>query len=268
NRISSSLSHIVEPNERRNVSVNFLSSECSQAQGATLIPIRYSALLDQPEIMDGRELGLNNRGDAEVVAEESQGAHSRYSSLGRLINHPCISAEFKASPLTHLPLAPPLVVQLESLDSQGKNGINELDPGLSFLVAHLSLMSSDGESHIDDAANNSGTIREQLLYGNLVSSVHVLQNLEGKNGVYFLFPDVSVRSSGRFLLKVKLICLPWFGDLFSKQAGNGSIIAEAQTLTFDVYQRREYIAPTQTPLTQHFLQQGTRMYVSKCARDV
>lgn len=48
----------------------------------------------------------------------------------------------------------------------------------------------------------------RLLYGNLVSSPHVLRNLQGRQGVYFLFPDVSIRWRGRFQLGVTLIKLP------------------------------------------------------------
>ena len=47
--------------------------------------------------------------------------------------------------------------------------------------------------------------QERLLYGNLVSSPHILRNLQGRQGVYFLFPDVSIRWSGRYQLCVTLM---------------------------------------------------------------
>ena len=50
--------------------------------------------------------------------------------------------------------------------------------------------------------------QERLLYGNLVSSPHLLRNLQGRRGIYFMFPDVAVRQRGRFQLKVTLIRLP------------------------------------------------------------
>ena len=40
-----------------------------------------------------------------------------------------------------------------------------------------------------------------MLYGNLVSSPHVLRNLQGRRGVYFMYPDVGVRQRGRFQLE-------------------------------------------------------------------
>lgn len=50
--------------------------------------------------------------------------------------------------------------------------------------------------------------RERLLYGQLVSSPHLLRNLQGRRGVYFMYPDVGVRQRGRFQLKVTLMRLP------------------------------------------------------------
>jgi hypothetical protein len=59
---------------------------------------------------------------------------------------------------------------------------------------------------------------DRLLYGNLVSSPHFLRNLQGRSGVYFLFPDVSVRLRGRYILQLTLmrlsryaVCDTWLG---------------------------------------------------------
>ena len=82
---------------------------------------------------------------------------------------------------------------------------------LPFLVAQVSLMSSDGSAPMAYVTAADGRpARERLLYGNLVSSPHVLRNLQGRRGVYFMFPDVSIRQRGQFLLKVTLIRLPRF----------------------------------------------------------
>ena len=40
----------------------------------------------------------------------------------------------------------------------------------------------------------------RLLYGNIVSSPHYLRNLQGRPGVYFLYPDVSIGLQGRYML--------------------------------------------------------------------
>ncbi len=80
---------------------------------------------------------------------------------------------------------------------------------LPFLVAQLSLLTSDGSAPMDYVTDGEGrNQRERLLYGNLVSSPHLLRNLQGRRGVYFVFPDVSIRQRGRYQLKVTLIRLP------------------------------------------------------------
>lgn len=79
---------------------------------------------------------------------------------------------------------------------------------LPFLVAHLSIYSSDGGTRLDVVGPGGRTPAQQLLYGNLVSSPHILRNLQGRQGVYFLFPDVSIRWRGQFQLCVTLAKLP------------------------------------------------------------
>jgi Velvet factor len=52
---------------------------------------------------------------------------------------------------------------------------------------------------------------ERLLYGNIVSSPHYMRNLQGRPGVYFIFPDVSVRLQGRYVLRLTLMRLSRYG---------------------------------------------------------
>ena len=88
-----------------------------------------------------------------------------------------------------------------------ENSRSEME--LPFLVAQLSLLSADGSAPMDYVTDGDGrNQRERLLYGNLVSSPHALRNLQGRQGVYFLFPDVSIRNRGRFQLHVTLMRIP------------------------------------------------------------
>ncbi len=43
-----------------------------------------------------------------------------------------------------------------------------------------------------------------MLYGHLVSTVEQFEDLQGNMGLFFLFPDVSVRNCGRYQLGVSL----------------------------------------------------------------
>lgn len=76
-----------------------------------------------------------------------------------------------------------------------------------YLICHLSLHSEDGTTLDPVPSSNTHFPPERLLYGNLVSSPHHLRNLEGRAGVYFIFPDVSVRLQGRYVLQLTLMRL-------------------------------------------------------------
>ncbi|KAI1788279.1 velvet factor-domain-containing protein [Ganoderma leucocontextum] len=250
---ASSFRHAVSPKACSTLSIDFLSNG-PQMEGLRT-PTQCSSALSGPAGGANQQgASLNDSDDVNVATE------GRYKL--KIVQHPHRGAEFGASALTRLPLAPPLIAQLVMRDSAGLQVTDEME--LPFLVAQLSLMSSDGSASMDYVAGDDGqAVRERLLYGNLVSSPHKLCNLRGRVGVYFTFPDVSIRQTGRFLLKVRLIRLPRFDDpeALAGRNGQGSIVAEAQSFPFDVHLRQEYVAPAQTPLTQYFLQQGAKMYV-------
>ncbi|CAL1714948.1 unnamed protein product [Somion occarium] len=174
-----------------------------------------------------------------------------------IVQHPIKCAEFGNSTLTRLPLAPPLIVQLHI---RGQATVGEIDEvELPFLVAQLSLYSADGATTMDQPEVGSGHSRsDRMLYGSLVASPQILRNYQGRQGVYFLFPDVSIRWRGQFRIGVSLLRLP--GSIPEPRRDNsGNVLARAQTYPFDVVPRSEYTAPAQTPLTQYFVQQGARM---------
>ncbi|PCH44371.1 hypothetical protein WOLCODRAFT_76401, partial [Wolfiporia cocos MD-104 SS10] len=124
-----------------------------------------------------------------------------------IVQHPVKTAEFGDSTLTRLPLAPPLIARLVEPDNCEAGGIDETE--LPFLIAQLSLLAGDGSESADFTHGNERQIGQQrLLYGNLVSSPHILRNLQGKQGIYFLFPDVSIRFQGQYRLRVTLLRLP------------------------------------------------------------
>lgn len=93
------------------------------------------------------------------------------------------------------------------------------DPDLPFLIAQLVLFSEDGQHELDAqptppamATPAPSTFMEQqhrrmLLYGSTVSSPQYLRDLNGRPGVFFLFPDVGVQREGRYTLRVRLLRL-------------------------------------------------------------
>jgi hypothetical protein len=75
---------------------------------------------------------------------------------------------------------------------------------LPFLIAHLSLFSEDGRIPLNMGSEIGCGSAPPLLYGNLVSSVNQLEDPQGNLGLYFLFPDVSIRWRGRYQLGMTL----------------------------------------------------------------
>ncbi|KAH9939136.1 velvet factor [Amylocystis lapponica] len=203
-----------------------------------------------------------NPREVSIVCSCCRLLHLRCARSYRLeiVQHPVQTCEFGSYPLTRLPLLPPLIAQLYPLgDTDGD--VTE-DSELPFLIAQLTLFTGDGTMSLDVAsASGEQSLPKRLLYGSLVSSTHVLWNLRGKQGVYFLFPDVSIRWRGRYQLGVTLIRLN--GQDSPSTTGmskHGTVIARARSLPFDVLLRAGYIAPAQTPFTEYFLQQGAQMY--------
>ncbi|KAJ2934866.1 hypothetical protein H1R20_g2214, partial [Candolleomyces eurysporus] len=132
---------------------------------------------------------------------------------------------------------------------------------LPFLIAHLSLHSEDGERSLDMGSQIGRENQAPILYGNLVSSVEHLEDLQGNMGLFFLFPDVSVRWRGRYQLGVTLSRIS-NSDASGVHniAETGTHLCRVRTAAFDVVPLNEYAAAPPTRLTQAFVRQGARMF--------
>ena len=90
-----------------------------------------------------------------------------------------------------------------------------------------------------------------ILYGNLVSVVEQLEDLQGNKGLFFLFPDVSIRWRGRYQLGVTLsriskyavflhLLITWL-KRFSVEPG-GTLLTQTRTRAFDAVALHQYRA--------------------------
>ena len=134
-----------------------------------------------------------------------------------------------------------------------------------------------------------------ILYGNLVSAVEQLEDLQGNKGLFFLFPDVSIRWRGRYQLGVTLsriskydvflhILIAWLTRFMFSVEPKGTLLTQTRTRAFDAVALHQYRAArvlfffsrlllrcwtierwflkAQTRLTQSFLRQGARMFLN------
>ncbi|KAF9462955.1 velvet factor-domain-containing protein [Collybia nuda] len=192
-----------------------------------------------------------------------------------VIQHPQKTAEFGQASLSRLPLTPPIIARLTVRDPSGNSVVPEAE--LPFLIAHLSLFSGDGLTALDMGSAIGRGQSPPILYGNLVSSVDQLEDLQGNTGLFFVFPDVSIRWRGSFQLGITVMRISrqvmWkvynylpHTLLRSEPSGamgvsdHGTLLAEARTRSFEVLPQNLYTAVPPTRLTQCFLRQGARMF--------
>jgi len=161
---------------------------------------------------------------------------------------PVGTAEFGTMYLSRVPITPPIVARLIVRDLSGNSIvpyvitsltyilIDELRRGalfreseLPFLVAHLSLYSDDGAMSLDTGSFIGRGLSDYppMLYGHLVSTVEQFEDLQGNMGLFFLFPDVSVRNCGRYQLGVSLIRITRF-ESDSESTGHFSLFTQPQ----------------------------------------
>lgn len=167
-----------------------------------------------------------------------------------VVQHPLRTAEFGMANLSRLPLTPPIVVRLTVRDPSGNSIVPEAE--LPFLVAHLSLFSGDGLTPLDMGSyiGRGPSQPPPTLYGNLVSVVEQLEDLQGNKGLFFLFPDVSIRWRGRYQLGVALSRIS-SADLSGSDNG-GTLLSQARTRAFDAVALHQYRAARVLFLFQHF----------------
>ncbi|WVR09111.1 hypothetical protein IAU60_006173 [Kwoniella sp. DSM 27419] len=178
--------------------------------------------------------------------DEMNLAGINHGDLGRTyritpIQQPQRGASFQGAYLSRLPLAPPLILQLDCWDSGGELIIPYDE--LPFLICHLSLQTPDGEDAAMVVSPEGEAV--SMLYGTLVAAPAEMNDQAGAPGMYFVFPDVSVRYVGRFRLQALLMRIT-----------GGSPLDTTISDPFEIVREAEYIAPAITELTRHFDAQG------------
>ncbi|KAJ3794650.1 velvet factor-domain-containing protein [Lentinula aff. detonsa] len=176
-----------------------------------------------------------------------------------VVQQPQGAAEFANYSLSRLPVTPPIIVRLSIQDASGNPVVPEAE--LPFLIAHLSLYNDSRLEGVDRNPMQGGYSPASALYGNLVSSVEQLEDLQGNRGLFFLFPDVSIQWRGRYQLGITLLRISSVSPSgIMGLAQHGQALAETRTRVFEVVPRHQYSSAQPTRLTQSFIWQGARMF--------
>ncbi|KAK9766076.1 hypothetical protein K7432_005100 [Basidiobolus ranarum] len=158
------------------------------------------------------------------------------------------------------PIDPPPIIQLIVKDQQGRIDMGVLQN--PFFVLHVTLWSEDGKEERNIISNPPKCTR--VLMGSLVSSPNILKNPEGEQGCYFCFPDLSIRTEGRYCLKFSLMKLG--GDDCLSEA-KSDIIAQTFSDPFTVYSAKKFPGMTEsTELSKAFARQGLKIPIRNDVR--
>ncbi|BGP36892.1 hypothetical protein JCM10449v2_000794 [Rhodotorula kratochvilovae] len=102
------------------------------------------------------------------------------------------------------------------------------------------------------------------LIGTLHTNAHKLKGVDGRRGVYFVLPDLSVRTEGAFRVRLRVLSVGLAGARAEKGT---AVVAAAQTDAFRVSSAKKFEGMLDpTPLSQCFAKQGVRIPTRKVAK--
>ena len=148
-------------------------------------------------------------------------------------------------------------------------------PGSSEASSATESGSPDVEQQIQPPSRGSQSTAAttRVLMGNLVSGPSVLDDEFGKEGLFFYFPDLSIRTEGRFRLRFTLLQIDFdessVESEFSSSSYTGEsavpsrqLLAECLSDEFTVYSAKKFPGMTEsTNLTKAFARQGLKIPV-------
>ncbi|KAI8908332.1 velvet factor [Gorgonomyces haynaldii] len=152
-------------------------------------------------------------------------------------------------------VGPQLVLQLVCYTDQG---MVKVLPDTHLLMAKVVLLEDDvpAKSNPNPSPNKNLGYDSNLL-GNPVTTCQVLRGLDGEMGMFFIFPDLGLRSPGRYRLQCYCIQI----DLTS---ASFPVTATTTTEQFRVYAPKTFPGSIEmTHITKHFLHQGVNFHIAK-----
>ncbi|KAL1930429.1 hypothetical protein VTP01DRAFT_10591 [Rhizomucor pusillus] len=160
------------------------------------------------------------------------------------------------------PIDPPPIVKLVVKQEGQKGPVDVQTLQTPFFVLHVTLWSADRNEERNIISNPPKCTR--VLMGSLVSSPSLLKNPEGEQGLYFAFPDLSIRTEGRYTLRFSLMKLS--NSDFQPDA-KSNIIAQVFSDSFTVYSAKKFPGMTEsTELSKAFAKQGLKIPIRNDVR--
>ncbi|BGP21820.1 velvet factor family protein [Rhodotorula toruloides] len=119
---------------------------------------------------------------------------------------------------------------------------------------------------MNDSSTEEGRDPEAGPVPNLIGTLHTnankLRDLDGEMGLYFVLPDLSVRTEGAFRLRLRLVDLRQ-----SMHASTSQSNVTVLTDEFQVFTAKRFTGMLDpTPLSQCFAKQGVRIPTRRAAK--
>ncbi|KAL5036743.1 hypothetical protein RTP6_004269 [Batrachochytrium dendrobatidis] len=184
-----------------------------------------------------------------------------------IVQHPLQARMSGYSIRDRRPLDPTPIVQVVVPDDISDLQSFEDSP---FLVAQASLWKPDMHTELCTAASApvsdlvAGTApapdlppksrNSQILLGSIVVACQLLTNIAGERGLYFVFTDLSIRTSGFFRLQISLYDL-------RRATPRMRPVYEIFSNEFQVFTPKAFPGMSETTLLcKHFIRQGVRIH--------
>ncbi|OLY85342.1 hypothetical protein AYI68_g470 [Smittium mucronatum] len=148
------------------------------------------------------------------------------------------------------PIDPPPIIQLEVFDPTLPGNRRQFLHNPYYFM-YTTLVSSNGNEELSILPDR----KARTITGSSVSSLSFLRDDTGKDGAFFVFPDLSVRCEGVYKLKFLLFEIVGSTVYFCKSAISSK---------FTVYSAKKFPGMDEsTPLTRLFAEQGLKIRVRK-----
>ncbi|KAK4512513.1 uncharacterized protein ATC70_003214 [Mucor velutinosus] len=185
--------------------------------------------------MQGLQPDISNNPFKLIIRQ--QPVHSRMCGIGERVDR--------------RPIDPPPVVQIV-MNSADDTSVERLSALSSHLFLIAVLVPADGR---EDQEQLNILLHSKLTVGRTVSSLYTLRDLDGTEGAFFVFSDISVRAEGNYKLRM---CL------FDIREHTVNYNLSVLTKPFTVYSAKTFPGMYRScPLVQNFAKQGLKIRIRK-----
>ncbi|KAJ2706025.1 hypothetical protein H4R19_005057 [Coemansia spiralis] len=144
--------------------------------------------------------------------------------------------------------------------SEGGLGLPFLGQATASTANIMTFTAGSSSTYLPDSEGPASPVRN--LIGATVTTGAALRGLDEQPGVYFVFPDLSIRKDGTYRMMFRFFDLRGqSGDLLASET---KIQATAYSDAFRVYSAKQFPGMMEsTPLSKHFARQGVKIPVRK-----